>query len=471
MEWHDKTCRRLDLADFGGGTSCLSCGSVRPTHPILPVIKQPSDIRILRVLPGSFDDDVECEIQTEDLSKDIDYEAISYTWADETGDASHCRTISVSGQPFKITRNCEMALKRVRRQYSTRNIWVDAICINQDDVSERGHQVGLMPRIYSGAKNVLMYIGEIPLCSPAVKIMDVQKLLDMNFPIPQSFWTEMLSSRYFTRLWVLQEVALARQAVLIFGGQSLSWSVVRNQAEQWNLKFTPSVFHFDHKAYSTPVQVINLLRLAKSCNASDPRDKIFALLGLLPSRRIGDIEADYSLTTEDLYTRVALHLASTAGWLSVLLNAGKDAQKDNGISSLPSWVPDWSARVRPDSTLAVSESSTIKEMKPLDCIHHESKKSLSLRLLYTPGLKPKWHRYEDYEALFRVRNLCFPLILSGDIQLTLEYWWSIFSTSILRRPIFELNIERHSQSPLAASEYISLRSLDLQSQYFHYCPD
>lgn len=376
-----------------------------------------------------------------------------------------------------------MALKRARMRHYTQTVWIDAICINQDDISERGHQVGLMPDIYSGAKTVLMYIGEISSCSPVVQRVAIQRLLNVNLRVPEPYWTEMLSTRYFTRLWILQEVALARKAVLMCGEQSLPWSVVREKARYWDLKHLPPVFHFDYKTYSTPEQVFDLLCLAKSCNASDPRDKVFALLGLLPSRRIGTLEADYSLSVEDIYAQVALNLVSTIGWPRVLSLAGELAREGRNLSSLPSWVPDWSAPVSPDSKLALAQSSTDNQEVPrLNAVYEESNKSLSLRLLYTPGLEVEWHYCGDDAVQFTAQYLCFQVPISEDETLDALYelfsdqlapgdWPTISSTSGLLRQINKLYIELQSHDVVTdPPKRLSLRSLNLQSQLCPFCP-
>ncbi|KAK7912137.1 HET-domain-containing protein [Apiospora marii] len=189
MEWHEASCRRLDLVSMGGLKSCMSCGSFE--KPCLPSdtvseavptpvadtvntslgdaseetpyhapIRQKSETRILVLEPGKFEDPICGSLMVVSLpSEHTSYEALSYTWADESGDATPRRTIQLGGRPFLITLNCENALRRLRREYVTRNVWVDAICIDQTNISERGHQVQLMPKIYSGAQTVLIYVG------------------------------------------------------------------------------------------------------------------------------------------------------------------------------------------------------------------------------------------------------------------------------------------------------------------------
>ncbi|KAK8115252.1 Heterokaryon incompatibility protein 6- OR allele [Apiospora kogelbergensis] len=91
--------------------------------------------------------------------------------------------------------------------------------------------------------------------------------------------------------------------------------------------------------YSSPGQTLNLLDLGRSCQAADPKDKIFSLLGLMPGGRMGPITSDYTVDTCQLYAKVAQHVASEFGWLAVLARAGS---YNTAMDSLPSWVPDWS---------------------------------------------------------------------------------------------------------------------------------
>ncbi len=120
-----------------------------------------TELRLLIVTPGGFYDAVHCTLIHSRINDvNVPFEVISYTWANEAGDATKTKKIFLAGWPFSVTANCEAALKRVRRPTSSRVVWIDAVCINQDDRNERGHQVRLMPEIYSGARRVLIYLGE-----------------------------------------------------------------------------------------------------------------------------------------------------------------------------------------------------------------------------------------------------------------------------------------------------------------------
>ncbi|KAK8040928.1 HET-domain-containing protein [Apiospora phragmitis] len=422
MEWHNTDCKRLDIVDFGNGRSCLACGSIEPesTEPrsILPPIRQHSEIRILRLQHGIFDDPIVCEVCTKDLALHPEYEAVSYTWADESGDAKRSRTIHIGDKPYQVTVNCENALRRLRRHFSFRKLWIDAICVDQDNLDERAHQVQLMPRIYSGAKAVQIYVGELTLQSQVF----LQGLLSHtdSYEFHQSTF-EFVSRRYFSRAWILQEVTLARQATVICGSISIPWSLVKSgkianlvQSGLYSVSARQSIppcFAFDHSLYSTPGQELKLLDFAaRNCVATDPRDKIFSLLGMIPGGRLGTIEADYSLGVSQLYAKTAHYLASQHGWMSVLCRAGVE---NAFLPEIPSWAPDWTRPLRKDP-------ATLKGL-PMQRFENgewdETSNTLTLKFLRLPA----WRKQEReavlliHEARLVVgpRNIVFPFDASS----------------------------------------------------------
>jgi hypothetical protein len=283
-------------------------------------------------------------------------------------------------------------------QFSPRQVWIDAICINQSDLAERGHQVGLMPKIYSRARNVLMYVGEdTPHSSEFVRRLSTSQ------PLLSSNWMDITSRRYFTRLWTLQEVALARRATLVCGKDSAHWSQLRQELNHLlHLQLLPPVFHFDHSIYSSPNKLMELLLFAQTCQASDPRDKVFGLLGLLPSGKIGDLGADYNMSVEDVYIRVALHLVSHLGWMSVLHQAGLENRDGSLLDFLPSWVPDWST---PRATTRMPPPPKL-DLRGLT--YNEPTRSITLKLLRAPALGYEFHEWEEQLAAQCSSYLFFP---------------------------------------------------------------
>ncbi|KAL6915401.1 hypothetical protein FSST1_006896 [Fusarium sambucinum] len=373
LTWHDEKCPRLDLYSYDDTTCCLSCGSYKNEFEHSP-IRQRNQIRILQLQPGEFDDPIQCAISVENVFQRPDYEAISYTWAEESGDATKCKMISVGSKRFLVTRNCDNALRRVRYRWSVRNIWVDAVCIDQSNNDERGHQVSLMPDIYAKAKQVLVYVGEDKDNSHLVmRTLADGHGLDANLPLVRDAFHCLLSRRYFFRVWVLQEVALSRKALLICGGETIPWSalnldhlhtlqlITESQSMGTSKSSIPSILHFDHRIYLDPNRFVDLLDLASLCQATDARDKVFALYGLVLTAESEGLIADYNLSVNEVYTRTAVYLGQKIGWAAVFFRAKvRKRIKDD----LPSWVPDWN-QFGSKPTKEMTSQLRAKIMQPL----------------------------------------------------------------------------------------------------------
>lgn len=236
-------CRHPDIRRFDGVRCCLACGeavferqqlvpSPQPRPSLAPSRYEYDDlnfglgqqIRLVAVLPGEDSDPVRCEILHVYLDDSPIFEAISYSWALENGDDSKSRMIQLeNGAVVHVSVNCEAALRQLRSSSEKRLLWIDAICINQTNVSERNHQVGLMDRIFSSAQKVIMFIQYLP---PDTSGLNTE--LDTLFAWLQtrgphaSFYSEykkgidetlqkILRLRYFRRVWIIQEVALAKR--------------------------------------------------------------------------------------------------------------------------------------------------------------------------------------------------------------------------------------------------------------------
>jgi hypothetical protein len=114
------------------------------------------EIRTLTLIRGEFDDPIQCSLQTVSLDDHPTYTALSYVW----GDVRDNSPISVDGTVFLATENLKLALQYIREVHRDIVLWVDAICINQNDTYERNNQVSLMGTLYSEAKEVIIWLGE-----------------------------------------------------------------------------------------------------------------------------------------------------------------------------------------------------------------------------------------------------------------------------------------------------------------------
>lgn len=310
-------------------------------------IREGDDIRLLSLRPGKPGDIIRADLEIVSiLGRRHCYDAISYTWADENGDATKCCSLEIGspGVLLPITRNCDSVLRRVRRH--TDRVWIDAVCIDQGNIRERGQQVDLMPWIYKGTVRTFAYAGEasgesgLVLRNLAEGIWTPPHLLGSFFARP-----------YFSRVWVVQEVALSKSVTMMCGDTAVEWTGFM-QGENMRQLYTssyyetfPTLFRLGRQHHLGTATLLDALELGRSCDASDPRDKVFGLLGLVSeeSRPL----ADYSLSTAEVYTKIAMYLlkARKRGLHVILGNiCHRSHEAREQTQNLPSWVRDWNQR-------------------------------------------------------------------------------------------------------------------------------
>ncbi|KAF4848561.1 D-xylose 1-dehydrogenase [Colletotrichum siamense] len=187
---------------------------------------------------------VRCQLTAWPLEHAPGFHAISYTW----GDPEQTTFIHVNGKLLKVRRNCEYALKQARCHGGTRFHWVDAICINQSDHQEKSHQVQMMGRIFKKADLVLACVG--PAADDTLFLWSMmwkyrghaagsQSYIFHSFTLLQKVTWELLEWKgsvsysdlkrllasyrdfiqrpYFSRVWIAQELLLARHVILCCG--------------------------------------------------------------------------------------------------------------------------------------------------------------------------------------------------------------------------------------------------------------
>ena len=126
------------------------------TNTIYDTLPDASDhLRLLRVHAGSVSEPIRCTLRTVSFRDKPSYEALSYTW----GDSASNKPIDVDGFEIQVTVNLEQALRHLRNVEHDLILWVDAICINQSDASEKSHQVAFMGKIYRDCAQVRNWLG------------------------------------------------------------------------------------------------------------------------------------------------------------------------------------------------------------------------------------------------------------------------------------------------------------------------
>jgi hypothetical protein len=313
---------------------------IRPVYKPLRGTK----IRILKLSRGRFENPIHGNLETIDLHHEepktevssillVDndrnhtpYEAVSYTWATISGDRrkDHVIFIDKSWNMLPITENCFDALRNCRLEDKDRYLWIDSICINQSDVSERTHQVGLMRDIYSAANRVLIYLSVDHTGGDSEAIQDDPEILCLN--------------PYFSRIWVVQEIGSAKKAMVLYKRQSMGWEFFHTNLQR--LMTRKWIRHFGRpRQIDDADSFLALLEDTWDCHATDPRDKVFALLGLWKA----SLEPDYTLSPQAVYTGLASSLVTNED-LKLAGRVLDMASQGHSMTGLPSWVPDLSVK-------------------------------------------------------------------------------------------------------------------------------
>ncbi|PVH72982.1 HET-domain-containing protein [Cadophora sp. DSE1049] len=334
-------------------------------------------IRILTLSPGLPGTRLEGRLDFANLADNPKYEAISYVW----GDAARCDKILINGKSLGLTQSLSDALQKIRHENRPRTIWADQVCINQDNLIERGSQVKLMGQIYKNTTRVLVWLGrdEDNFAAPALeKFTALKELFSDEDQLKQftedqkerletfdnSAWRPLRRFYYlpwFTRVWVGQEAGTGAPMTLFWGEEEFDWIVVlfvskilnrlhkplRNRfdmhtsrVQYLDKRFVLSVHKNKGRGYNPLESFVYELHRSKGKKATDPRDRIYSKLGHFSAAVLlqsPSFEADYTRGTVELYTDVAVRTLRGYPTLE-LLNA---VQHRDDEDNLPSWVPDW----------------------------------------------------------------------------------------------------------------------------------
>ncbi|EXF80650.1 hypothetical protein CFIO01_06356 [Colletotrichum fioriniae PJ7] len=376
-----------------------SNSSSQDENPYQPLVAR--KIRLLVLSGGNYLDPIKIQLQIADLQERPQYEALSYTWADEDGDSSKCERAYI-GQRWDIlpiTKNCFNALRRLRWPVRSRRLWVDAICINQNDVGERSHQVGIMQDIYNYAERVLIYLGE------DAEEPDTASSIPWNYhtgnhrPLPLHI--DLTQKPYFKRVCVIQEIAAARDAWILFGTKGDRWDSFLSAEAKRTTKSPEGrttgvatasnmqppqeqkLLHVLQNQRETLVfsdELPKLLHATVRCEATDRRDKIYALLGLFPDANNVGLTADYSLSEAQVFSGLTAYLLSksTAFLLPVFA-----ALQPASSTSFPSWAVDWSSATNLDCmdrylAETYSRLTASREPESVSYIHRFHQNGLSI---------------------------------------------------------------------------------------------
>lgn len=314
--------------------------------PILPVYERSLNSDQIRLMvldcgePG-FPIHVSLEVFEQDNCPE--YETVSYTWAGEDGQTIINNVIYV-GTFWDImpqTFNCWSLLQYLRPVRGIRTVWVDAICINQNDVIERGVQVAKMGEIYSLCFRVVIWLGYDVVTKSAKTYRQRRPFEDIDKHVSLE---ELFSRRYFTRVWIMQELLLAPYSIVPFrekdfhaGPSTIQFLINRIGKGRWEDVGKPWLLHLNASSRLPKQDLFNSLRnmVSPDLGATDRRDLIFGILGLIRCKTV--LVPDYSLSFRATVIGVSAYFLIHLTRLEILFHAGTERT----IPSYPSWVPDW----------------------------------------------------------------------------------------------------------------------------------
>jgi Heterokaryon incompatibility protein (HET) len=259
-----------------------------PTKQIskIPFVYSPIDtlsdgIRLLILEPaGNLTDPITCRLQHVTFVKKPKYEALSYTWGDET--VRH--SISIEGRDFDVGTNLFDALRYLRHNSEERTLWIDAICINQTDIPEKNQQISLMPFIYMRAKMVRLWLGVPKDLTRAINWEELFTKKSFGVDDAERYWLDLLiDNPYWQRVWIIQEVGLAKKITVHYGTYATDWTAfikklqsVRELRESLPLKLQQQL----DKKYEDGHKLKSLIETNRNSLCKEPRDHIYGFVGL-----------------------------------------------------------------------------------------------------------------------------------------------------------------------------------------------
>lgn len=210
--------------------SLIKSESSDSTQAPIEASKNYLPIRILNLFAGELGNSLKGELANR---QDESYEALSYHWGNDS-DPVPPLLIHEKGCVYQIrlTRNLESALRHLRHRSSLRRLWVDAICIDQEDNRDKGSQIPFMGRIYAEATNVCVWLGDpsadsqmaFDMVESISRISDLDQLIDEKYTDSWAAVFSLMKRDWFGRRWVVQEIAFAKSATVHCGRACAEWS-------------------------------------------------------------------------------------------------------------------------------------------------------------------------------------------------------------------------------------------------------
>lgn len=377
------------------------------------------------------------------LSHAPSYKALSYSW----GDPKDPRPLLCNDVSLPITRNLHTALTSLAPDYAGQYLWIDAVCINQNNLAltEREHQVSIMRDIYSCADEVIVWLIPSPfgttsqskhlgnahlVCAAGKEFAEKMRLsievvasvignadhesigrqaTDLALRVrplsgaEHDALLELLRQPYWNRVWIIQELCVAKEIRIHTGTDSVLWDDFK-----WLLLMMERAMFHDFRGLEANVRALNelrreyheesastrrladLLHRFRWAGATNKLDKVYSLVGLVSTNDRDRVKIEYSISPAMCYTRVMFDLLVQSRDLSFLTYCNTPSFIRSRIKALPSWVPDWSydASHMPAARYGLRETNTIHSKSALERDIYQHQRATGTSRCPHPAL---WH--------------------------------------------------------------------------------
>jgi hypothetical protein len=293
-------------------------------------------IRLVVLHPGSRSECIRLSLVYTTLSELPVYDALSYAW----GSSEVSAPGYMDDAPTTLRQNLWSALIHLRSASHERVLWIDAICIDQNNIEERNRQIKLMGDIYSKADAVIIWLGTASDTSDTAMewIRDCSSRFSNSLGLRhQSLgrlsasqviqqqadkWRaleDLCSRDYWHRVWIVQEVVLARRLIISCGGAEAKWDGFSSLMDDYDALFKPNscravisrirqslpaqlqLLRKMHRSSSSGCTLLALMQMTSGSLSSDPRDKVYGLLGLASDGHEFRLAIDYSKNLLEMY--------------------------------------------------------------------------------------------------------------------------------------------------------------------------
>ncbi|RYP49509.1 hypothetical protein DL768_004812 [Monosporascus sp. mg162] len=367
-----------------GGKSRYQYSALSREHP---------HIRLVTLKPGSWFDEINCTVHVVPFDGQQVFEALSYVW----GNPHVRKRICLNDHDFEVTENLWLAMRRLRNPSTPRVLWIDAICINQKDDSEKSQQVGMMGDIYKSCKNCIIWLGESSenaeagvQSATAAQACELLGLLATDKHLPElpcfsavegermniseqyeahfEALKQLLDLPWWRRIWVIQELVLPRSVKFLYASEELPYQILRGVVDVLKThaatccklhrmtlralafdplltiqeQVDPMVSTRETWAKYEPITLFQLRRQFYAFQATEKRDLFYGLLGLVTEWCSNTpLQPNYSASLRTAVTEAVFKCTSEQGGVEFLQGERLFRASDQqNTPDLPSWVPD-----------------------------------------------------------------------------------------------------------------------------------